>query len=415
LPCRSAKIARRIRANAAVAHSGVHLAPILFMKLARTLFSHGTASMVFTVCALGTGCGDGSDAGVDTQSASALKSEAPAPFCGTQPASAAAATVGDARMQYWSAQEVQAGIRKALKSDAFGCTPHSGYLAAYAAMTKARDAARCTSGNAMRPKTALDTRLNDALADMMTRNYVQIVTGCRATAKGATVSEGADVRGAFCAMHERAQSGNLTALQVAMGDTAYYLSTHIATALSALPHIDDLWVGTDAVTLDARIEKVRAYAPTYQAFNTFLGENIANVADALNTSGLIPSGFAFNFFKLRAQLLEFFATPKLIFGNRRDFAFDAAIQIAKLIPVGAHPWTVKDADGHTHMRANILGAPAFPKNAALEMQLIDLAAQGDKFAAALANPLMATFGGHSFSSLEDADTRAACMGFMKVY
>ncbi len=348
-----------------------------------------------------------------TQGADVVGATAPVPFCARDRADVSAST-GMTRTQYWGRGEVQQGIRHVLKSPAFGCTPHSAYLVAYAAMTKARDEARCADGDAMKPKTLLDTRLNDALADMMTRNYVQIVEGCR-TRESKTVSSGADVNGAFCAMHKRAEDENWTALRVAMGGTAHYLSTHIALALSALPHIDDLWVGTGVDTLEARIEKVREYRDVYQSFNSFLGQKLTTVAGSLETSGLTAPSFGSHVFQIGAEVTQSLSLATGVFGNRRDVAFDAALRLAALLPPGTHPWTVKGPDGRMHMRASVADAPAFPRDTALEQELEGLAREGDRFEAALSNPLMQLFGSHTFRSLEDPESKRACEAKLALY
>jgi len=356
--------------------------------------------------------------------ASGSNAGVPMPFCSLSanaPNTAfnAGSDNANVRLSYWSASEVQRQILAQLKSEPFGCTPHSAYLAAYARMTKDRDKARCDASptNAMHPSDPLDARLNDALADMMTRNYLQIANACVSNKE---VSRGADVRssrtqalqGAFCDLHVRANQENWNTLRVAMGSTAYYLSTHLAVALSALAHTDDLWVGTDFDTVPKRVERMRApsFKKVYDAFNGFLGNSLTTVGQALEDAGLMRNA---DRLKAASKLAELGSPAGVVFGNRRDVAYKLGLAIAELVPLRSHPWTQEGADGRMHMRENIVQAPAFPVTkpgaSALQQHLDDVAAEGAKLAAALANPFMQAFGNDTVTTL-DAEACRAKMG-----
>jgi hypothetical protein len=372
-------------------------------------------------CTLASGCLTVEESAAGTARLSATATP-PREFCSLterSPQDAAEAPSADAnetlgRSQYWGRQEVQAQVRRVLRSDAFGCSPHSAYVAAYAAMTDARDVARCLAGSPMKPETVLDTRLNDALSDIMTRNYLQIAEGCQTRAAGA-VSASADLRNGFCEMHARAKRENWSALRVALGSTAHYLSTHIALALSTLPHVDALWVGTGATTIHARVVAMRGYRKNYQAFNQFLGDNVLTVIRALKSGGLAPADFGSETLQLIASLGPAAPIASGIIGNRRDVAFETALRIAELIPQGQHPWTVVDPNGQASMRAQIADAPAFPRLDALTYELAQIAAEGAKFEAALSNPLMQLFGGHTFQSLNTTANQQRCQPLLSSY
>lgn len=364
-------------------------------------FPAALLAIVVTACASPVDHDD-----VDT---AAIKESLPATFC-TAPRSVASTAA--ARLSYWNSEDVQSGIRATLKSPEFGCTPHSGYLAAYAAMTKARDAARCTDGSPMKPPTPLDTRINDALADLMTRNYVQVVTACLT---GKLLTSGADIGGSFCAMHALAENDDWSALRVALGGTAYYLSTHIAAALSAIPHIDEIWDGTEFDTLAKRVNRLKDFKSSYDSFNAFLGNNLSTVATSLRSAGLTPPSCGAATFDLACSLAGRAGVPTIVFENRRNFAFEQALVLAQNIPPGKHPWTVGGADGRIHGRATISTAPAYPKNDAVDGALKALTTEGKRLEAALANPLMQNFGSLSFSALKDAKKKAACEKTLKDY
>lgn len=279
-------------------------------------------------------------------------------------------------------------------------------------MTQERDAARCEPGNPMRPPTELDARLNDALSDMMTRNYLRVVEACRVDLP---LSDGADVDGVLCAMHDRAERENWTALRVALGSTGYYLSTHLAVALSALPHIDDLWVGTPFTSLAARLERVAAFKPTYDAFNDFLGTRFSTVAESLSRAGLTRATAGAEIFGCVSRHADSSPVSATVFGNRRDLAFESGMAIAKLTRRGGHPWTVRGADGLAHMRADVAAAPAFGSSPAMSAELATIAAEGRKLEAALANPLMQLFGGHTFRTLRDPEAKRTCERALEAY
>jgi len=230
------------------------------------------------------------------------------------------------RPQYiWSAADVQLSVKGYAASQEAACKPHSAYAVAYAAMTQLRDASRCGSGP-MKPPTLLASIFNDALADLMSRYFVNIVQG---------TAGGADIDGEWADLKSDAIRGNFNALHYAMASTALYLTSHMGLALSALPHAEELWRDTGLTTIAERVEFLySAYKPTYDAFNEFLAENVEVIGAALYDAGLIEN----RNINIAAMLVpdgrvEFF------FERIRTKTFREAMKAAAEIPYGQHPLT----------------------------------------------------------------------------
>jgi hypothetical protein len=249
----------------------------------------------------------------------------------------------------------------------------------------------------MAPVSELDARLNDALSDLMTRNYVAIVAHCLQTPED-LVSEGADVGRAFCNLHNEAQRENWDALRVALGSTAIYLSSHIALALSTLPHVDDLWVDTPHRTLDQRVARMKEYKPVYDAFNAFLAANIDTVASALDDAGLLRGSALMQ----ASQLADRISPIKHAFALVRDEAFDAGIKLALLTPTRKHPWTVLRANGSVAMAEDVVHAPRFSGSWFLVDHLARLRVATAALRTFATTPISGIMGAHTFESLRES-------------
>ena len=118
-----------------------------------------SCAVVSLLCALSTGCAELADDDapvVDTLTA-------PRPFCelsqGTTPAQRAGW-----QSRLWSAATVQREIANATAQSGLRCSPQVAYLAVYARMTAARDAARCTPGDPMNPDYSSQIRSDGTMA-----------------------------------------------------------------------------------------------------------------------------------------------------------------------------------------------------------------------------------------------------------
>ena len=302
---------------------------------------------------------------------------------------------GAVRRAYWSAHTVQREIRSLLNSPAFNKSPHSAYLQVYRKMTAARDKARCTMGNPMNPSNKLDRRLNDALSDLMTRNYLEIVASCVAEPRR-HISSGLDLGGNFRGMHRMAEKQNWDAVRVALGSTGLYLTQHISLALSTLPHLDELWEGTPYVDILSRTNRMKEFKPSYDAFNRFLGKNLVTVAQALHAAELTRG----DNLEKAAQLAQPIVPTHLFFGALRDKAFKLGLSIATHTPKGQHPWTVCDEDGRIKMASQVLQSPAFPNNEELQKDLSQLQRFSRETSITLANPLTGIFKGKRYNAAE---------------
>ena len=167
------------------------------------------------------------------------------------------------------------------------------YATAYKEMTAERDRARCDPTSKMRSIDNQVNMINHALADLMTRNIVNISRQCllRDAESGGYGSEPLNGRWEFCDLYFDAAGPSrryTNSMTVAMSSTMIYLTSHISAALSALPFMDRLWVGTEYARKGndskwqqriAFIEK--DYRPAFNAFNEFLSVNLDTVSQAL--------------------------------------------------------------------------------------------------------------------------------------
>jgi len=225
----------------------------------------------------------------------------------------------------WSADDVQYEVQNYYKSSDARCQPHSAYAVAYSAMTMKRDTERCTSGP-MKPSTIIGTALNDGLADLMSRYFVNIEWG---------TASGADVDGLWAEMRRDAERGNWNSLRYAMASTAIYLTSHMGLALSALPHADELWKDTPYSTISERVGAMwLLYKADYDAFNGFLAENVNTIGDALYDARLVSRASI----NIAAALVPG-GLVEGTFEAIRTKTFELGMAAAAEIPVGQHPLT----------------------------------------------------------------------------
>jgi hypothetical protein len=206
-------------------------------------------------------------------------------------------------------------------------------------------------------------------------------------------------------MHRAALRDNRDAVRVATGSTGLYLSGHLALAVSLLPHLDAVWVGTGYATPAARIERLRAFKPTFDAFNEFLARNLYTVATALGDAGLLR-GSAFS---VAAALGERVFPSALAFGRIRDIAWSRGLGLAQAIPRGQHPWTIA-AGGFTFAASPARASAAWPDDRAVRAHRDALIREAREARDTLSTPLLGVLGGHNFVSLgAGTAARAACL------
>jgi hypothetical protein len=280
----------------------------------------------------------------------------------------------------WSARRVQKEIANLLTEPGYASSGLSSYSEVYLALTRERDKARCSEGGALKPNSELARRLNDALADMMTRGLVKSQRACLKAMSG---GQGAvpDIGAHICEISKNALSARWSALELTMASTALYLTSTLGIALSALPHVDALWVGIPYSKLDERIRAMNQFRPTYDSFNLFLSNNLHTVAKVLIDTKKIDCGL----FAVAVRTAEATRAPALVFKDIRDRTFELGLRLAKSWPQGEHPLT---AGIQTWDVERSLGSLAHEPEALA--QLRDL---GNRAVGLFKNPLMKIFSG----------------------
>ncbi len=236
----------------------------------------------------------------------------------------------------WSPVQVQTEIGSLLDFEGFRKSPLSAYAEVYLEMTKARDASRCQKGEKLYLNDIWQRNLNNALADLMTRSFVEGQRACFADIKG--MKNSIPVAGkVLCEMSKQANMENWTSLEVAMASTAIYLTDILGQAISALPYIDNLWVNTEFISIDQRISALQRFKPTFDAFNEFLSNHLQLVADVLIRSGRVNC----QLFSKAAGVAEDVPIPEIVFKVTRDKTFELGIQLAKDLRGMNHPLAAK--------------------------------------------------------------------------
>lgn len=307
--------------------------------------------------------------------------------------------IDNIRTTYWSPATVQKEIKAMISTPAFKNSPHSAYLEVYQRMTAARDKARFSIGNPMYPTTPLNKKLNDALSDLMTRNYLAIVESA-VTHPDNKISPSLDLGGSFKNLHSLAEKNNWDSVRIALGSTGLYLTNHITLALSTLPHLDELWETTPYKDINSRVMAMKQFKPTYDAFNKFLANNLVTVAQSLNEAKLTKNNSLKNVTKL-AQPLPW----ELLFGSVRDNGFYLGLKIAAHTPKGQHPWTVTDNNGFVKMANRVVTMPEFPENNDLHHDLHNLKSFSTNAVSYSTNNIWSNLGGKRFRENSDAKAK----------
>jgi hypothetical protein len=191
-----------------------------------------------------------------------------------------------------------------LQADNRASSVLTSYAAAYRKMTAERDLSRCdkTPGNAMRASSDLLNQINHGLADLMTRNLVNISKACLLDSfqdSGYAV-EPLHGRWELCDLYFDTATtfrNRYNSMTVVLSTTVIYLTSHIAASLAALPFLDRLWVGTElqgntsitassSALLQRRIALIEDdYRSSFRVFNPFLVVNMDTVSRALWADG----------------------------------------------------------------------------------------------------------------------------------
>ncbi|MEN9824633.1 MAG: hypothetical protein RI953_378 [Pseudomonadota bacterium] len=280
----------------------------------------------------------------------------------------------------WSSAKVQSEIAGLVEAKGYKSSGLSAYAEVYLAMTAERDKARCASHGPMVPSSPLARRLNDALADIMTKGFVLTQRICLDSLQGSSVQV-PSIGDQFCQVSKQALAERWTSLELSMASTAIYLTSLMGIALSALPHVDALWAGTPYQTLEQRIAAMPLFRPTYDSFNLFLSDNLHTVANVLLKNKHIDCGL----FGIAARAAEVTKAPSLIFKDIRDTTFTLGVELAKSWPRGLHPLTAGEPTWNVGR-----GFGVFVKE---PEALIALHEHGKKALGILKNPLMKIFKG----------------------
>ena len=306
--------------------------------------------------------------------------------------------VGSARP--WGAEMVQKAISDLIASPSIKNTVWSAYPVAYRRMTAKRDEARCF-GRLVNADARINL-INHHLSDIMTRWLVLETAQCAAMPLSSMPGEG------LCGVMQWSARDKLDGLSEALASTAAYISSHIAISLSAVIVDDAFWAAfpdpkthrgvksLDSV-LEARITWVKAYKPTFDLFNPFLGDHLETVAEALKEAGLVKG----NTLNLAVYMTKNLSCKATLFGSIRDKAFEAALSYTKDPLLSRHPM-LKGKDG-----GYVLDFGHFDFQAPLPKSVKNL----EDFAiTAVANPLSLKIyrdilGGVKLEELEGADPK----------
>lgn len=292
----------------------------------------------------------------------------------------------NSKSDLWSAERVQQEIIRLIDEPGHSNSGLSVYSEVYLAMTRERDAARCDPKNSMYPKEELPRRLNDALADMMTKGLIAGQRGCLKSFANPQLTV-PTIGQQLCELNHTAIQEKWSELELALGSTAVYLTSVMGLALSALPHADQLWVNTPHKTIPARLEYMRSsFKPVYDSFNLFLSNNLHTVADVLVKQNRINC----KLFKTAAKAAEITRAPTLIFQNIRDKTFSIGLELANSWPRGLHPYTAGELTWNVE---KVFGAFAKEPRALVELHGHAVGAVGT-----LRNPLFKIFKGRDAES-----------------
>lgn len=250
----------------------------------------------------------------------------------------------------WSFFEVQAFTKnmtcELLESDqspSLAAYPH-----AYVFMISRRDKARCPNSQfeadpkkkasfEMTSDDETSSWINNYLADLMTRNFVDQTRKCYLSHESKDSSKSHEsVDFGFCKTMDIISNSKLDAFSSSMISTATYLSTNITLSLSAILLDDIFWKKIDPQLysdMDFRISELRKFKPTYDKFNKFLAVNSQSVARDLADGGFLRNSLIQN----SASLAKIFSpVPTALFGKIRDRSFELAVEIAQAVSKKSH-------------------------------------------------------------------------------
>ncbi|MCX6131637.1 MAG: hypothetical protein NTX25_21570 [Proteobacteria bacterium] len=248
--------------------------------------------------------------------------------------------------ELWGAETIQAQLERLRLEPQMGHSPWAAYTVSYKKMTAERDKSRCEG--ALVSKDPFMNQLNHLLSDIMTRWYITITRQCLAAGGSAQMELG------FCPLMQKIKNDQYDALSAAMATTAVYISSHLAISFAAIAYADEFWnsspyaetkrgINPWTQVRDARIKRMKSFKPTYDQFNSFLGNSISIVASALKDADMVK-GNVLNFASGMSRLVPFRAS---LFGRIRDDAFLAAIKFVETQPPEHHPMLRQDKSGFT--------------------------------------------------------------------
>ncbi len=172
----------------------------------------------------------------------------------------------------WNRNRVQDEVYAAaseIKTDIF-----SAYMASYIPMTHERDEERC--GGSLASNSPKHDLIGDHLADIMSKFHVKYTLKCIKNPSWNSNSS------SFCADYRRVRQNNLNSLSAMLIASSTYLSSHMATSLSALLLDDKFWSSYPGHTISdsasaeiaERMREVRKYKKLYDKNNPFLAQSV---------------------------------------------------------------------------------------------------------------------------------------------
>lgn len=281
----------------------------------------------------------------------------------------------------WSADKVQLEIQKLIDTGNFKESGLSAYAETYKAMTAERDSERCKPDGALTPHSPQSGRVNSVLADIMSKGLILSQEVCIQTFQDSAVRV-PNIGSQLCEINYRAVKERWTALELSMASTAVYLTSVMGIAVSALPHIDALWLDTPHDSLEQRISALKvSFKPTFDSFNVFLSDNLHTVAQVLLREKRIEC----RIFELAARAVGLTKAPKQLFKEIRDETFQHGLELSRTWPKGLHPFTA----GEPYWNVEKI----FESFAAEPVALRALYDHGSETVELLKNPLLKIFKG----------------------
>ncbi len=236
----------------------------------------------------------------------------------------------------WNRNRVQDEVHAAaseIKNDIF-----SAYMASYIPMTFERDKERC--GGTLASDSVKQDLIGDHLADIMSKFHVKYTLSCIKNPSWNTNSS------SFCADYRRVRQDNLNSLSAMLIASSTYLSSHMATSLSALILDDKFWTSYPGHTIsdskpaemESRMKEIRKYKKLYDKNNPFLAQSLSTVIASLE-KGCYVNSKTMNIASLLAEKLNL---GEYVFKIIRDETFEIALTLAAKIAPRRHPMLSKE-------------------------------------------------------------------------